>query len=210
MKKNNILASLAGASLLLTAVSCNNDDDTPTMDNSFAAFATLQKTDDSGSVFTTSEVGDAPLVTFTTTYKVDDKYIEEGQRCVIYYTNTSGERFKSGPIDLKGLAQVINGKIETKSKAEIDKLMQYPSNMTGIERTRQYANLVLSAPGSGTPKVCSIYVDEATVDQAVPEAYVVFQPGSNVGSDLSYSASFDLSPVWDLPTCEGLNVHYNT
>lgn len=209
MKKCTFLLScLAALFLSVTFTACNDDKNSPALD-AFAAFATLQSQSDDGAVFIISEEGDSPIVTLTTNRKLQEGLLKNGERCIIYYTNESGKKFQSGTIELLGVSPVFSSSVEFKSKEEIERMFDAPYNLDGIERTRTYVNAVITAPGADA-RTIALYVDEATRDNDVPEAYLVFVPAGESPAESTYNASFDIAPVWNIASCKGLNIHYQT
>lgn len=218
-KSNKIYIMMKSISKLLMMVpvlmaamlcSCNDDNDTPIPSGAFTVFATLERLDNTGATFTTQELDDSELVTYVTTQELDSKIYTVGKRYVIVFSNQSGKRFQSGEITLYMAYSVFNGKAESHSAADCEAAFKDPVNLSMIYRTGKWLNVEATAPVGVQPKVFTVYVDQATINNDVPEVYVAFKTDNINGPERTFFGSFDLSPVWNLSTCRGLRVHYFT
>ena len=190
--------------------SCNDDNETIIPEGAFTVFATLERLDNTGATFTTQELDDSDLVTYTTTHELKEKYYTVGNRYVIVFSNQSGKRFQSGEITLYMAYSVFNGKAESHTAADCEAAFKDPVNLSMIYRTGKWLNVEATAPVGVQPKVFTVYVDQATINNEVPEVYVAFKTDNINGPERTFFGSFDLSPVWNLSTCHGLRVHYFT
>lgn len=218
-KSNKIYIMMKSISKLLMMVpvlmaamlcSCNDDNDTPIPSGAFTVFATLERLDNTGATFTTQELDDSELVTYVTTQELDSKIYTVGKRYVIVFSNQSGKRFQSGEITLYMAYSVFNGKAESHTAADCEAAFKDPVNLSMIYRTGKWLNVEATAPVGVQPKVFTVYVDQATINNEVPEVYVAFKTDNINGPERTFFGSFDLSPVWNLSTCHGLRVHYFT
>ncbi len=206
---NKFKLMLAAAVLpLLALTGCDKDDNTPDADN-FMTIATLDSNTESGTVFTTRAEGDSPLITFTSSRTFDKKDVIIGNRYLLAYTNASGKRLESGPITLFGLMKIFNGKAQEATAEEIAAVTSSPYSLGNIQRSGQFVDIYATAPLMIDPVSYGLYVDKATVNDEVPEMYIGFvSDAPNSMTEKSFYASFDLSPVWNLPTCKGVRLHY--
>ena len=209
MKKTThiIIALLVMASTFLT--SCNSDEPTPSV-QTFEAFVTFEGSTESSSTFTTRESNDLPLVTFTSqVVKADD--LTKGRRCYIAYSNGSGQRFATGPITIYQMMIVPDGKVIEESIDDIKKLQDDPTNISLVERSGEWINIIGTASYNNSFKEFGLYVDNATINNSIPDVYIGFISYSNIGNrDQLLIGSFDISPVWNLPTCHGIRLHYRS
>lgn len=209
MFNTKIIKSMVACVAMTMAVllpSCNSEGVSEA--TSFMSFVTIEGVSDYGTVFTTRQNGDSPLVTFTsgTVLKADQYPL--GSRWIIGYTNEANERYKSGPIALTAIIPVFNGKIEKATAEEIKKLTNNDLTPSLIQREGQWLNLECSATVAGQPKKFALLVDESTLDNEYPDVYIGFETDTNSGPVRQFYASFDLTSVWMLPTCNGIKVHY--
>ena len=191
-----------------TMAGCNDDDETsgPDLTGAFQTIVTYAGDSDSGSSFTVTEPGTDRLTTFTTPVNLGEK-LKAGQRVLIYYTNASGKRYESGPIQFRAHSPIKDGKAQLKPQADISPLRVNPTEADLVEMSGKYVNVELSAAGSDG-SLFDLYFDEATVDEAQPRAYVVFRSSNISSATHIFVGSFDISEVWDKPTCESIVVYY--
>lgn len=207
MKKLNQLAlALFAVVLGLGAASCN--DNKTDYQEMFMAFVTYTSSSDNGSVFTTRPNLDETPVTFTSTVVLAEKDYPLGQRYIIGYTNQSGERFQSGPINLMSIMKIINGKVEKATPEAIKDLTSTDVTMDLIQREGTYINFQATGPIQIQPKKFGLYVDENTITDKVPQVYVGFETDNTGGTMRTFFASIDIADIWNLPTCEGINIHF--
>ena len=202
-----LLATIIIFSTILS--SCNSDSDDGGYITAMLSFATLTVNNDMGCTFTTQEKDDSELVTFTSTTSLNKNEYTIGNRYLIAYNNESGERYKSGPISLHTIYGISNGKAEDRDKSVINNLATNMLRASMVYREGIYINVEATAPYmSGYVKVFNIYVDDATTGNDYPDAYLVYEPYNINTNEYTFCGSFDISPVWNLPTCKGLHLHY--
>lgn len=216
MKKVKSLFTLCLVALLATVAmtSCDDEQKTPGGTAQFAALVTFVSSNDQGSVFVAQENNESSPVTLTSPMKIDKpdanglNGLNPGERCIIYYSNDSGKPFQAGSIRIYTIRIIANGKILSESMAEIRKGMADPIRVSNVERIGQYVNVFAKAPFNSEAKQFIIAVDEATVNDEVPQAYVLFKSDNAGVADREIIGSFDISSVWNLSTCKGLTIHY--
>lgn len=210
----NILSKslLIGAAAVL-ATACSDDDNKGNvLDGTFSTIVTYEKSSDEGSSFTVTEPGTTKLTTFTSTKKFPTEGANSllpDTRVLIYYKNESGKRYQSGSIDLRGVVKIFNGDAPLKPQSDISPLRTDMIDVQTAELSGTYVNVVAVA-AVNTPSVFDVYIDEATVNEEYPRAYVVFATDSPNASQRMLYGSFDISEVWDKATCRGLELHYMT
>lgn len=209
----NILKTLAIAfTCAATLTACDDDKKSgiPDISGAFQTIVTYAGADESGSSFTVTEPGTTRLSTFTSTISltaISNGSVQPGQRVLIYYRNSSGKRYESGPIQFLGYSTVKGGKADAKPQADISPLRVDPTEVDRIELSGTYLDVVLTAAG-GDGSLFDVYFDEATVDQAQPRAYVVFRSSNTSSANHVFVGSFDISDVWSKSTCESIVVYY--
>ena len=189
-------------------VSCNDDDKDDV--EMFMAFVTYAESSKDGSVFTTRPNNDLPLVTFTSGIVLDSKKYSTGKRYIIGYTTPSNKRFESGPISLMTIMNVTNGKAEEATLNAIQGMQNNLLEVSMLQREGQYLNIEATAPIQFQPKTFGIYVDDETIGNARPDIYIGFETDNTGGAYRTFFGSFDLSPIWDLPSCEGVRIHFHS
>lgn len=211
----NILSKslLIGAAALL-ATACSDDDNNTNnpLDGTFSTFVTYEGSSDEGSSFTVTEPGTTRLSTFTSTKTFPtegENALQPHTRVLIYYKNESNKRYQSGYINLRGIAKIFNGDAPIKPQSDITGLRTDMIDVQEAELSGTYINVVAAANAT-TPAVFDVYIDEATVEEEYPRAYVVFRTDSPNARQRMLYGSFDIAEVWNRATCRGIELHYMT
>lgn len=208
MKTIKLMAFGLLAALALLTSSCNEKGNPEyTM---FMAFVTYEGSTDAGSKFTTRENGDSPLVTFTSTTVLKEEQYPKGTRYIIGYTNESEQRFQSGPISLMAIIPIANGPVHRATKQSIEAIYTDMVQLTLLQRTGKFINIEAVAPVQFQPKQFGLYVDDTTMGNEIPDVYVGFESDNTGGAQRQFYGSFDISSLWDLPTCKGIKIHYHS
>lgn len=193
--------------------SCNDDNKNGIQipDDVLFDFVTVVSTGDKGTVFEFRKNGDSSLITLTAGVQLDDKKVKPGMRVIIQYVPSGGQQaYQSGPITLYGIAMIANGKAEITSLENIDAIDGGPMKMHTISRSGQYVDVWIEASYINAPVTLGIYVDEATIDDAYPTAYLKFVPDRNSLEQRPSQlyGSFDIKEVLDRPTSKGIIINY--
>ncbi len=202
----NLCTALSCAAIGLFAVSCNDDKSNDLPEGTLYDIVTLVSNNDNGTVFEFQKEGDSPMITLTSTRRVDSEIFKTGDRMLIAYLPLASS-YASGPIELEATGQVINGDIIEGKASDWNSFRTYDQYLTFISRSGQYINVRSELYVRSAPKTYSLVVDEATLDQEYPTAYIIFIPDNEMDATLHTGyASWDISKVWNLPTVKGLKI----
>lgn len=191
----------------MSLMSCS--DDAESNDQAFLSdIVTVESTGDSGSRFTFRRYGDSPLITLTAPgLRLDDKTV--GRRVLLRYYPESGKPYTDGGIRPLAISAV------NCDTTVIRPVERYDWNanavfLNAIWRSGDYINVHLRAVYSDKPRYFSLMVDSLTLTAPVPQVYLVH---NTLGAPDSYMreiyASFDITNVWGLPGCDGIEIHVN-
>lgn len=208
IKKNHHLFSAFSIGIaLLGLVSCNSSTSDVTEEPLYD-FATLTGVNDKGSTFEVIREADEQPCVFTSSFKVDTTRIHVGERLLISYVNSNGVSYISGPIDLYRYQQVLNGSIEVGTSTEWDSWRTNDVAIYYATRTGKYINVMANVYVLNAPKTFTLVADKATLNDEYPKVYLVFLSDASLeGSMRSGYASWNISEVWDLPTCKGIKLY---
>lgn len=213
MKIINKLLAICTLLFAFGMSSCNDDDNTTGggfPSNLNTAFATFVSSGDNGSVFTVQKSADSPVATLTSTTKVSSDALKAGERVILQYVPTGSDAYASGPVTIYGIGKIINGKVSEATETEINGMRNDYLKMLIFDRTGAYINIWAEATLRNEPAKFTIVADKATLGDAYPKLYVVFETDSDMGSTRSVYASFDIASVFNQSTCEGVEVYYRT
>lgn len=212
MKSIKAIAIAIISALMLGITSCNTDSDGYNTEMSTVmVFATLKSVNTNSCSFTFQEKDDSPEVTVTCAAQLNSNYTV-GKRYIVIYLTDNEDPFTSGPVTLQSIVDIYNGDIQSASATQIAGLNNLTVKTATPSRSGEYINVVSESTRGGftTSEVTyNIYVDETTIDNEIPDAYVVLgSTGTSYTTTTNYYGSFNISSVWNRTTCRGLKVHY--
>lgn len=208
MKIKSILSLLFLAVLLAGFSSCGSDELTDK--DYFADLVTYTSSGD-GSTFTLIEKDNADPVVLTTTRKLGSEF-HTGERVYIVYAPESGERLKSGPVDLLSVSKVYGegDAPEDGTAASTDNWASDPITLGNMYLSSTYLNILFSGSiGNGEPLI-HLYADVATLDNDYPELHFTYGPRKDFATrDVVYICSYNLETIFDRSTCKGVKIYMN-
>lgn len=168
----------------------------------------------SASRFTYRAIDDSPLITLTAPDYVVETDSAKGQypgvRVFITYsyvvTPPAGDL--SGNIRLVAAAKVYQDTVTAVPTIPLD--FTEPYQVVTLTRSGQYLNLVSIAPETKFySRHFYLEADESTLGDAYPQLYLRMSTDAyaSQGNETRVIGSFDMSPVWNLPTAQGVEVH---
>lgn len=208
----NILAVLTLCLLCLSQTACSSSDNNVNIPSNMCFdFATFVSSNEEGSVFTLRKSNDSELVTLTSTVRYDTKVLKPGTRVIIQYVPAGGQKpYESGPITLFGVSKITDDDVTTEALNVINSWPFDRVRMMSITRSGEFIDVWAEVFMNREPKRFVIVADAATVANEYPDLYMVFQADNSNHTARQLYGSFDMSSIWNLTTCKGVNVHYST
>lgn len=204
-----MLACLAIVTLGFVSTGCS-DDNTPSYpeEDTFFDIVTLTAANDEGFTVTTQKIDDSPIVTLTAANKkINLELVKVGERFLLNYVSESGVQYKNGPITAIAYRPILNAKIIEGTKADHDSWMTEGQNIVSMWRTGNFINVYALAPYSQKPTKYELVVDKETLDDEIPQAYLIFFSDNRYeSSPQAHYATFDISSVWSKPGVRGLRI----
>lgn len=183
----------------------------PIPDNVCYDFVTFVNSNNSGSTFEFRKSGDSPLITLTSTASIKTSELAPGSRVIIQYLPSGGQDvYQSGPITLYGIAQITNGNATTAPMADISAWGSDDIRVVTLSRSGQYLDFWGEATMTGNPRRFALAADESTLGDEYPMLYLIVDADNVNGRVHQLYASFDMSAVWNLSTCKGVQVNFKT
>lgn len=207
MKKTVFFVFAALIAIILPSCS---DDDTPTYvpDNIFVDIVTYQGITDNVATFTFQQKEDSPEITLKARNFSETNW-EKGYRVMISYLPDNGVRYVSDYVSLYSYSFIFNGKVSVDDMSKYPNWDFAPIYVYDLWRTGTYLNLYSLMTYSYNPQF-KVIVDEQTLNNDYPDLYLTYELGADAESrENAFNASIDISSVWDLPTCYGVNIHMN-
>lgn len=206
MKHIKLLKILPIITALVLLASCNTQNDEPVYD-SYLNFATLESLYSGGCSFRVQESNSSSPVILTSTSSLPTNFTV-GNRYVIQYSNENAGAYVSGPISLLYALTPFGGDATVATSDSISKLMSDNISVPYIKRIGRWLDVQAFASVSYQPNVFGVFVDEATVKQEYPEAYLGFRTDFSNGSQYVLYGSFNISPIMGFESAKGFNLHY--
>ena len=161
-----------------------------------------------GAVFTFQRYDDSPEIRLVDpSLSLDDEV--KGLRALLRYYPESGEPYTSGNIKARALSVINNDTTLIRPVAKYN-WNATPVYLHSVWRSGEYLNLHVRVVYSDKPRHFNLLVDSLTLTEPVPQVYLVHDKLDAPDNFLMETyASFDISNVWSLPTCEAIEVHIN-
>lgn len=142
---------------------------------------------------------------------VTEAEIKAGECLMIGYRQREGsEVYSDGEIELEGYNMVNNGKVEVVGAEDIKGWDSEPVYVQSLWRAGRNICMRVRLTYDAKPRRFALVVDSATVNKARPRAYLYHRRGTTGPNfERQYYAAFDMSALWALPTCKGLDIEVN-
>lgn len=191
--------------LALTACSGSHNEEPVVKYTTLVTYVGTDK-DTQISSFTFQTIDDAPLVTLTANWVPTEDQIKQGERVIIVYTADSYGA--NGPIQLLQVSPVIGWEPTESEEPVLGNIGLQPVTYW---RSGPYFNANIEAyiaPKGATAKFALL---SSTKNDPVPVYYLAINQTDFNSIEASRKIaviSFDISEVWNLPTCQGVKVIY--
>ncbi len=191
------------ASAMISA--CSDDDYNDRM--MLSDLVSIQASDASaGTTFTFQRYDDSPVITLVDP-KLNIKEELVGHRALLYYYPESGQAYESGNISATGLTIVNSDTAVVRPIARYD-WDASPVYLNSIWRSGRYLNFRMRLDYSDKPRHFGLVVDSLTLTSTEPQLYLVHNLNGAPDNFLRECyASFDISKIWQQPTCKSIAVH---
>lgn len=189
--------------------SCNKEDEP--VEQNYIDIVTLESITDAGTVMSLRQMGDSPLLTYTTSQTMDPKDFKEHQRVAISYIPDGGKPYVSGAVKLLAATVTVGegAPVPEATSESTGKWATSPITLGSAWRTGKYLNLYYAGFTVENPKANVLYVDKESLAFPFPDLYLVFEGDAGpIGQMYSFYMSYDISAVWDRPNVKGITIHY--
>lgn len=136
--------------------------------------------------------------------------LEIGESLLLAYTPVNGEAYVTDDIEVKGIGAVTNFKLLKGSPESLSDWNEDPVWLSSLWRAGRNVVMRVSLVYDSHPRVFRLVVDETTMDNEYPDAYLVNIRRSDGDNFLrQYYVAFDLYAFWTHPQYKGLKIHVN-
>lgn len=206
--RNLLTSCFAAFAICLMTTACNEDKPSYPVEETMFDIVTLTSVSDNGFTVTTQKIDDSPLVTLNiTNTKIDTSAVKLKERFLLGYVPESGVQYLSGPVTAVAYRPILNAKIIEGTKNEYNSWATEAQDIVSMWRTGNFINVSALAAYSQIPAKYELVVDKETLENEVPQAYIIFN-SDNVyeSAPREYYASFDISSLWAKESVRGLRV----
>lgn len=182
------------------------DDNEPDYGDYRLAFVTYNGADSGEAQYILQGRDDQPAQTLLSASAAPDG-IEEGDRCVLLYTELADLGGGVKKIRTDYVSPIICDVARSAPHDDMGLLPDTPISVTSIWRSATLINLNGWLPYTGKTFQLLFVADDSTLDSPVVEARIVYNVmGEQTAFDRRVYASFDVSNIWNRPTLRTLRV----
>ena len=208
---NAAIKALAGMAVSLSVASCAGNDgtDEPRYATLYDVVEYTGQTE-AGTVFTLYTPDADEAVTLTSTRVIDAGDTQPGECVLLAYVPADGEAYRSGNVDVTGMGVVTNDFVMKGSPESLAGWDADPVWLTSLWRAGGKVLMRLNLVYDAQPRVFRLVVDENTIGDEYPEAYLVNIRRNDTENYMhQYYVAFDVHALWTYSTCKGLRIHVN-
>lgn len=209
MKRVKLLCAAAAMSVMTTFTACNSDNEP--MPKTFTDFATLTATTYTSMIFEVQKDTESePVDLVWNTTSVNPAAYHVGDRFVITYSNESEKQYVAGPIEVYYLIGAFTSDIIKAPAKEIADYVGGDEKVEYYECVGKWLNIQVLARVDSKPKTLALFVDETTVNDPYPNVFLGFESDNSTAYyQRRMFGSYDLTPLFSLSTCKGINFYFN-
>ena len=136
--------------------------------------------------------------------------LKEGECLLLAYVPRNGEAYTSGTVDVTGVGVVSNDRLLKGKPETLDGWDADPVWVSSLWRAGGKIVMRIKLVYDPEPRVFRLVVDETTMADEYPEAYLVNMRHGDAENFLrQYYVAFDVHAMWTYSTCKGLRIHIN-
>ncbi len=199
------VVSLVQASL---TVACDDEDKAEVHNATLYDIVEFVAQDGTGTVFALWRPDAVKPVTLTTSSPViNTSVVELGESVFLAYTPLAGEAYKPGVIEVSAYGTVNNSPLMKSPTEKLDGWDSEPIYLMSLWRAGNKVCMRLRMTYDMAPRMFSLVVDEATIGDEYPTAYLYHKRPADVPNfSRQYYAAFDVTSMWNTPGCKGLRI----
>lgn len=201
--------------IVIVLTSCNDDGNNgytpnPFPENTVADIVTFTGISSNTATFQLQEINDSKIVTLTASgVTIDENTFTKGTRIMLYYVPQNGIRYADDDITVYGYGYIHNAKPVVGDIADYPLWNDAQIYIFEMWRSGSYLNIYSVMQFDRDPQF-KVIADAATVNNDFPDIYLTYSNEVNINAtDQNFNASIDISQIWDLATCKGINIHLN-
>ena len=212
---NPLTKILLGTLLLATAATSCRDTDGPYAESAVLTdIAEILEPSGGAARFAVQATEDGePAIIYVNGLTVNASEFPVGDRALLsyHYPDPTTPAYTSGRVEFDGLGTINNDKLRVDDLENHLDWNATPIYLMSIWRTGGYINISSRLTYSTKKRKFMLLVDKATVDDEVPELYLIHDilDAPDNFTRRNY-ASFDISALWSRESCHGVRIHIAT
>lgn len=136
--------------------------------------------------------------------------IEAGDCVFMAYMPDNGMSYASGTVKVRAWGRVNNGVLLKGAPESLDGWNADPVWLMSLWRAGGKVVVRSMLTYDTEPRQFALMIDETTVSEEYPDAYLVHKRRSDRPNfKRQYYSAFDVSDLWSCATCKGLRIHVN-
>lgn len=193
--KNYISIGILFLFLLLSSCSKDNNNEYENL-YQMSDIVVFDGNKDNGAHFSMQLPENSNVISYYAASTVVPDNISEGDCVHIRYMTEDGQPYQSGPIALFSIQQINNFNVETGTKDEYKDLEIDPISIGAAWGMLDRAIVFASLPYTDQKRTLRIFVDEETLENDVPVAYLCHSlNGGAMGFNRNYYLAFNFSEL---------------
>lgn len=133
---------------------------------------------------------------------------EIGLSVFLSYIPESGKPYVSGNISVKQIGMVNNSNLKRGNDNSLAGWEADPVWLLSLWQGGEKVYMRMQLPYSDEPRRLALVIDEATAENEYPDAYLFHRRNELEPNYMrQYYCAFNLSELWKMPECHGLNIH---
>lgn len=197
------------ASLILLTSCTEKGDDTPNPATLYDICEVAPDTDRSHVILHLYRPdSDTPVILTAQPGALGENPPESGTSILAAYTPADNRPYTNGPVTLHSWSAINNIPIqEAKTTDDLQGWDTDPVWLLSAWRAGNKICMRLRLGYDTAPRRFALLLDPATIDDPIPTAYLYHaRPTSAPTFDRQYYVAFDITPLWTLPTTDGLRI----
>lgn len=193
--------------ILMAALSACTNNAPEVDDTGYIDIVSFVSTTSNTTTFEFQRINDDPMVRYVAQdITVDTTFMPRGTRLILAYAPISGEAYKSGYIHVLGMQPIVNSDVTPATIS--DSWNKETTTFRQMWRAGSLINTCVSMQTQTELTKFELVVDSKTIDNPCPDLYLIVNYDySNKSEEKACYASFDMSEVWNKPSCQGVTIH---
>lgn len=202
------LTAILTAAISAVTASCSRDGNSFIENPSVADIVVFESQDDNGAVFALSLPDNGQKIELSSKVHVNTDLFKPGECVYLRYCPVSQPVYVSGPVEIVSIQRINNLEVMTGTKDDYEGYADAPLTVDAAWGMLSRAIFYLSLPVTDSKQTLRLIINENTLANETPEAYLFHSLESNPGTfERKYYVAFDLSELRQQYDFKSLNIN---